>query len=81
LLKNLKYQVLTIARIQNFAINEHLAESIQEAPRTISYLPSEPQDKDGNPILLYGLSNLFPGWMELREEMARNAEKKGGKLK
>jgi hypothetical protein len=52
----------------------------------MSYLPSEPQDKDGNPILIDGLSNLFPGRSKLREEMARNVEKRvltypvGGKL-
>jgi hypothetical protein len=76
-LKNIKYQVHAIARLQNFVINERLGESILEAPRTISYLPSEPQDEEGNPILIDGLSNLFPGWSELREEMARNVEKKG----
>jgi hypothetical protein len=76
-LKNLKYQVHAIARLHNFAIKERLGDSIREAPKTISYLPSEPQDEEGNPILIDGLSNLFPGWSELREEMARNVEKKG----
>lgn len=76
-LKNLKYQVHAIARLQNFVISERLGESIWEAPRTITHLPSEPQDEEGNPILTDGLSNLFPGWSELREEMARNVEKMG----
>jgi hypothetical protein len=76
-LKNLKYQVHAIARLQNFVINERLGETVREAPKTLSYVPSEPQDKDGNPILITELSNLFPGWSELREEMARNVEKKG----
>jgi hypothetical protein len=66
-----------LAHLQNFVINERLRESVPETPRTISYLPSEPQDEDGNPILIDGLSNLFPGWSELREEMARNVEKMG----
>jgi hypothetical protein len=74
-LANLKYQVHAIACLQNFVINERLGESIDEAPRTISYLPSEPQDEDGNPILIDGLSNLFPGWSELREQMAARIEK------
>ena len=40
-----------------------------------SYLPSEPQDEDGNPVLVHdGLSRIFPGWSELLEEMARNVE-------
>jgi hypothetical protein len=79
-LKNLKYRVHAIARLHNFVINERLGRlggSTSEAPRTVSYLPSEPQDEDGNPILLDGLSHMFPGWSELREEMARDVEMKG----
>jgi hypothetical protein len=61
----------------NFEISERLGESIWEAPITITHLPSEPQDEEGNLILADGLSNLFPGCSELREEMARNVEKMG----
>ena len=35
------------------------------------------QDEDGNPIIIDGLSRLFPGWSELREEIARNVETMG----
>jgi hypothetical protein len=76
-LKNLKYQVHAITRLQNFVINECLGETVREAPKTLSHVPSKPQDKDGNPILINELLNLFPGWSELCEEMASNVEKKG----
>jgi hypothetical protein len=83
-LKNLKYQVHDIARLHNFVINERLGRGLgggsrtSEAPKTLSYLPSEPQDEDGEPVLISGvLSTIFPGWSELREEMARNVETMG----
>ena len=82
-LKNLKYQDHAIARLHNFVISERLEQAgadtstNNETPGTLSFLPSEPQDEEGNPILMDGLSQLFPGWSELREEMARNVETMG----
>jgi hypothetical protein len=75
-LKNLKHQVHAVTHLHNFVINERLArlgESADEAPKTMSFL----QDEDGNPILIDGLSHVFPGWSELRETMARNVETMG----
>ena len=78
-LKNLKYQVHSIAGLQHFIINERLGDSIdiREAPRALSYVPSEPQDEDGNPILVEALTEHYAGWSGLREEMATRVEQKG----
>jgi hypothetical protein len=75
-LNNLKYLVHAIARLQNFIINERLGESIgiREAPSTLSYIPSEPQDEDGNPILVEALTEGYGSWSQLREEMATRVE-------
>jgi hypothetical protein len=69
--------VITVDEPFHHSLLKASARIVWEAPRTITHLPSEPQDEEGNPILTDGLSNLFPGWSELREEMARNVEKMG----
>ena len=87
LLKSLKHQVHAVACLNNFAINERLGRlgrSTKEAPSTLSCLTSKPQDEDGNPVLLDGLSRIFLGCSELREEwlgiLRRWADKFGAAL-
>jgi hypothetical protein len=63
--------ILAIACLHNFVINERI-ETIEDAPTTMCYLPSEPEDENGDPILIdpFNLSDIFTGWSELREQMA-----------
>jgi hypothetical protein len=71
-----------IARLHNFVINERL-ETVDEAPDTLAYLPSHPQDENGDPIFLNDDGSMepsrqgFAGWSEVRERMARKVEEHG----
>jgi hypothetical protein len=71
-----------IARLHNFVINERL-ETVDEAPDTLAYLPSHPQDENHDPIFLNDDGSMepsrqgFAGWSEVRERMARKVEEHG----
>lgn len=71
-----------IARLHNFVINERL-DTVDEAPDTLAYLPSHPQDENGDPIFLNDDGSMepsrqgFAGWSEVRERMARKVEEHG----
>ena len=77
-LKNLKWQMMAIARLHNYVINERLGndEGI-DAPGQLSYLPTVPEDENGDPIWLDDEISQFPGWSELRESMVGRVEAHG----
>jgi hypothetical protein len=73
-MKNLKWLILAIACLHNFVIDERLMSS-RDAPTECSYLPTQPEDENGDPIVLDALSLQYPGWSEIREIMAKNVAK------
>jgi hypothetical protein len=68
-LKNLKWLIVAIARLHNFVIDERLS-GANDAPSELSYLPTQPDDENGDPVELDGLFTQFPAWSAVREEMA-----------
>jgi hypothetical protein len=75
-LDNIKWMIVAIARLHNFVINEREAHH-DDAPSGISYLPTVPMDENGDPIILEPLSEEFPTWSQLREEMAKRVQNLG----
>jgi hypothetical protein len=67
-LSNLKWMVMAIARLHNFVVDERLTSSL-DAPQERSYIPSQPEDEDGDPIELQSSSIRFPGLSFVRERM------------
>jgi len=72
-----------IARLHNYVITERLMETgaaqeeVRETRRGgLSYLPSVPEDEDGNPIRLDALvTGTFEGHSELRLRMVERVQR------
>jgi hypothetical protein len=75
---NVKWLAVAIARLHNFVINERI-ETSDEAPTSLSYLPSVPTDENGDPVPVDPFDRIsrdFPGWSDVRERMADRIKQK-----
>ena len=77
-LKNLKWQMLAIARLHNFCINRRIADPDHDydASGGMDYMSSVPMN-DYDDLVYPPLSDEFPGLSMLREVMADQVEEAG----
>ena len=87
-LKNIRLMVQVIGRLHNYCINERLEEHGKDTESAsipkpngngtnVAYLPTEPCDGDGNPLVLGHNAHRFTANSVLREYMADRVLKKG----